>query len=155
LGVGNVGYRLEQSPNAVSTWISTNGGQTFQEILKGSHIYEIGDHGSLILVADDQNETNELRFSWNFGLSWETYKFSEDKIHVENISTDPSNKGRIFNLYGHNINNRGILYIIDLSKLHEPKCTGIDYVGSDASDFEWFTPAYENDNSCLLGQKIQ
>jgi len=42
-----------------------------------------------------------------------------------------------------------------MSRIIVSKCTGIDYVGSDASDFEWFTPAYENDNSCLLGQKIQ
>jgi len=48
-----------------STWLSTNGGVAFQEILKGSHIYEMGDHGALIVLADDQNETEEVKFSWN------------------------------------------------------------------------------------------
>lgn len=80
----------------VSTWISTNGGVTFQEILKGSHIYEIGDHGALIVIADDQNETNQLKFSWNFGISWETLNFANAPILVENISTDPDNKSSIF-----------------------------------------------------------
>lgn len=65
IGVGNVGYKLEHAANMTSTWISTNGGVSFQEILKSSHIYEIGDHGALIVIADDQNETNELKFSWN------------------------------------------------------------------------------------------
>jgi len=79
-----------------STWLSTNGGVTFQEILKGSHIYEMGDHGALIILADDQNETEEEKFSWNYGTSWESFKFATTPLIVDNIATDPDNKSSIF-----------------------------------------------------------
>jgi len=56
----------------------------------------MGDHGSLIILADDQNETNEVKFSWNFGTSWETYQFTNEKMIVDNIATDPDNTSSLF-----------------------------------------------------------
>jgi len=56
----------------------------------------MGDHGALIILADDQNETDEVKFSWNFGTSWETIKFSNEKMIVDNIATDPDNTSSVF-----------------------------------------------------------
>lgn len=33
--------------------MSRNGGLSWEEIKKGSHIYEVGDHGSIIVMAND------------------------------------------------------------------------------------------------------
>ena len=33
--------------------MSRDGGLTWYEIAKNSHIYEIGDHGGVIVMADD------------------------------------------------------------------------------------------------------
>jgi hypothetical protein len=33
--------------------MSRDGGLSWIEIIKGSHIYELGDHGSLTLLVDD------------------------------------------------------------------------------------------------------
>jgi len=96
LATGNVGYKLEKSNELVSTWISTNGGGSFQEIAKGGYIYEIGDHGSLIVMADDQKKTDTVLFSWNFGASWENIKFTDTEINVSNIYNDPYNRKSIF-----------------------------------------------------------
>jgi hypothetical protein len=35
--------------------MSRDGGLTWSEIRKGSHIYEISDHGGLILMASNQH----------------------------------------------------------------------------------------------------
>ena len=59
--------------------------------MKGSHIYEIGDHGGLIVMASDQEATNTIYYSWDEGLSWEEFKFSENPIEVTNIIIEPSN----------------------------------------------------------------
>lgn len=54
LAVGNIGKVLEKhKPDKLSTYISRDGGIVWTEIKKGSHIYEIGDHGGLIVMAEN------------------------------------------------------------------------------------------------------
>lgn len=52
--------------------MSRDAGHTWAHIAKGSHIYEMGDHGGLLLMAPDQHSTNKISFSWNEGQTWET-----------------------------------------------------------------------------------
>lgn len=40
------------------------------QIRKGSHIYEIGDRGGLIVMARDDMPTNKAIYSWDEGLTW-------------------------------------------------------------------------------------
>ena len=51
LGIGNVGKHLAYEEDEVNTYLSRDGGVNWEEVRKGSHIYEIGDHGALILMA--------------------------------------------------------------------------------------------------------
>jgi Sortilin, neurotensin receptor 3, len=62
--------------------MSRDGGLTWFEIAKGSHIYEISDHGGLIIMADDQKAVNKIHYSWNEGISWNEVVISEDPIDV-------------------------------------------------------------------------
>jgi len=59
-------------------------------VRKGSNIYEIGDHGALIVMADDQTETDSILFTWNEGMTWEKLKVSEEPIEVDNIVIEPT-----------------------------------------------------------------
>ena len=36
-----------------STYFSRDAGLSWDEVAKGSHIYEFGDHGALIVMAND------------------------------------------------------------------------------------------------------
>ena len=73
MGVGNTNHQLDrQSAEELNTFLSRDGGLNWQEVRKGPHIYEIGDHGGLIVMAEKQNATNEIYYSWNEGKSWET-----------------------------------------------------------------------------------
>lgn len=80
--------------------MSRDGGLTWNELMKGSHIYEIGDHGGIIVLASDQSATKTLKYSWNEGMSWEVYQFSETPVEISNIITEPSNTGTKFIIYG-------------------------------------------------------
>lgn len=52
MAIGNIGYQLETRLNdRVNTYLSRDGGLNWQEVKKGSYIYEIGDHGGLIVMA--------------------------------------------------------------------------------------------------------
>jgi hypothetical protein len=53
IGCGNVGQYLSLKPDEVNTYLSRDGGLSWFEISKGSHIYEIGDHGGLIVMASN------------------------------------------------------------------------------------------------------
>ena len=68
IGVGNVGIYLSERQNEVNTYFSRDAGQNWLEIKKGSHIYEIGDHGGIIIMADDTNKTDKIIYSWDEGL---------------------------------------------------------------------------------------
>ena len=52
MAVGSPGYELTRkvSGNA-NTYLSRDGGLNFMEVKKGSYIYEVGDHGGLIVMA--------------------------------------------------------------------------------------------------------
>lgn len=63
----------------------------WEEFGKGSHIYEIGDNGGLILMCDDDELTDTVFFTWDEGLTWETFKFTEEKVLVTNIVIEPEN----------------------------------------------------------------
>lgn len=53
MGTGNVGDYLSSRHDEINTYLSRDGGLTWFEVAKHSHIYEIGDHGGLIVMASD------------------------------------------------------------------------------------------------------
>eukprot|EP00808_Paulinella_micropora_P007941 g51398.t1 len=70
VATGSVGQYLSLDPLLMSTFLSTDAGLTWTEVAKGSHIYEIGDFGGLILLAKDQHPTDVLLATWDQGTTW-------------------------------------------------------------------------------------
>lgn len=93
ISTGNVGYHLATHEDDINTFLSRDGGKTWFEIKKGSHIYEIGDHGGLIILSEDQTQTNTVHFTWDEGLNWSNFNMTEENFEVSNIVTDPKNNG--------------------------------------------------------------
>lgn len=54
LGTGNLGARLSENHDQKNLYMSRDGGMTWRSIRPGGYIYEIGDHGALIVIADHQ-----------------------------------------------------------------------------------------------------
>lgn len=157
LANGNVGKYLNHDNEAVATFLSRDGGLNWFEIRKGSHTYEIGDHGALIVIADDQNPTKEIFFSWDEGITFEPFKISEEKFLIKNIIIEPTSTSQHFVVYGESHkkgDTKGIAIGVDFTSLHEPQCRNPDTPGSSDSDYEYWTP---NDGragrECLMGHK--
>lgn len=51
LGTGNLGKRLSKVTEPKNMYISRDGGLNWKSVKAGAHIYEIGDHGSIIVAA--------------------------------------------------------------------------------------------------------
>jgi hypothetical protein len=47
--------------------MSRDGGLNWSEIRKGAYIYELGDHGGLIVMAKHLSPTQEILYSYNEG----------------------------------------------------------------------------------------
>lgn len=101
IGVGNTGYELDKvNSGLVNTYLSRDGGVTWQEVKKGSYIYEIGDHGGLIVMARNHEPTKEIIYSFDEGLNWHTMEIADSPFYVTNIIIEPMSISQEFVVYG-------------------------------------------------------
>ena len=119
-------------------YLSSDGGHTWAEVLSGPHVFEIGDHGGIILAASskqliqllrkfkfnyffkfakDLNKTSIIKYSWDEGATWAEYDMKKS-FYVEAIATEPSNMEQRFIVYGKASNNStddSVVVMIDLT----------------------------------------
>jgi hypothetical protein len=159
IGTGNVGSHLANREDEINTYLSRDAGLSWFEIKKGSHIYEIGDHGSIIVIAPDQAATDVVFYSWNEGLTWQNLTISEDPVEITNIITEPSNKAEKFIIYGRSVGksskstSKGVVIAIDFMNVHQRWCERPDKPDTDGSDYELWTPNGRISPQCLMGHK--
>ena len=145
--------------------MSRDGGVTFTSTHTGNYIYDIGDHGALIVACKVGEPATEIEFTWDYGKTWKKVKISNKPINVKNIITEPRSTSQQFLVYGTNVaapgdeeeseeKEKAALIYVDFAKLHEPQCQGADAPGTEKSDFESWTPydGRHNGNMCYLGQ---
>lgn len=164
MATGNIGSELTFREGLVNTYFSRDGGHEWFEVAKGSHIYEFGDHGGIIVMANDEAEVTEVMYSWNEGLTWEALKFATSPVLVDNIMIEPKGAAERFVLYGTRADPSapesglrvGVVFTLDFTQLHMRQCTGEDSAGTEASDFErWAPSATSKGDSCLMGRRVE
>eukprot|EP00933_Yihiella_yeosuensis_P031871 TRINITY_DN2547_c2_g1_i1.p1 TRINITY_DN2547_c2_g1~~TRINITY_DN2547_c2_g1_i1.p1 ORF type:complete len:875 (-),score=186.23 TRINITY_DN2547_c2_g1_i1:492-3116(-) len=154
MGTGNVGPYLRFEPDQTNTYMSRDGGLTWVEAHKGAFIYEYGDHGGLIVMADDIRKTKLVVFSWNEGQSWYDFELSEMPLEVDNIVTEPNATSTKFLLYGTR-GDTGVMYHLDFETLGQPLCKGVWAADSVSSDYEtWMPSDGRNSEKCMLGRQV-
>lgn len=90
VAVGNVGHSVDFTRSGKkSTFLSRDGGLNFNEISSIPLIYDLGDHGGLIVAAPNLQSTTQIRYSWNEGKTWSKLKISDVPIFVSNIIQEP------------------------------------------------------------------
>ncbi|KAH8585131.1 sortilin [Cryptosporidium sp. chipmunk genotype I] len=154
LGTGNVGSYLSFDHDDINTYMSRDGGLTWQEVHKGAFIYELGDFGGLIVMANDLKHTNQVIFSWNEGLSWYDFELGNKPLQVDNILIEPNSSSMEFLLYGSR-GKSGVLYHLDFNTLGQVQCVGAATPDKPDSDYETWSP-YDGRNSekCMLGKQV-
>jgi len=154
MGTGNVGPYLRFEQDQVNTFISRDGGLTWLEAHKGAFIYEYGDHGGLVVMADDIAKTKLVVFSWNEGLSWYDFELSSLPIEVDNVVTEPNATSTKFLLYGTR-GDTGVMYHLDFETLQQPTCKGVWAADSASSDYETWSPSDgKSTEKCLMGKQV-
>ncbi|CAI4528237.1 BAK_1a_G0027460.mRNA.1.CDS.1 [Saccharomyces cerevisiae] len=153
-GVGNVGDRLLPYEEC-STFLTTDGGETWTEVKKGPHQWEYGDHGGVLVLVPENAETDSISYSTDFGKTWKDYKFCGDKVLVKNIITVPRDSALRFLLFGE-AKNMGSgsfrTYTIDFRNIFERQCE-FDITGKKRADFK-YSPLGSR-TGCLFGHKTE
>jgi len=172
LGTGNLGKRLTENSSSKNLYISRDGGLNWKSVKQGTYIYEIGDHGAIIVAAQKDSPVRQIEFSWDEGKTWETLQIADEDVIVENIIIEPNSISQQFMVYGSYAgastsedgeafglaapDRNGFLTYLDFSALHEPQCKGADNAGAETSDYELWSPydGRHGDNKCFLGQQV-
>jgi hypothetical protein len=152
MAVGNVGMQL--APYGESdTFLSRDAGFTWQEVHKDAHLWEFGDSGSILVMANDEEPTNHVLFSTDEGLNWREYDFSPTKIRVNAIVTIPSDTSRKFILFGtYPRSDVPVAVHLDFSALTGRRCD-IDSENPGKDDFELWSPSEDRPEQCLFGRQ--
>ena len=125
---------------------------------KGSYIYEIGDHGGLIVMADDSKPTKTIKYSWDEGLHWEYFTFSDEDFDITNIIIEPMNMSLKFLIYGKKSSNtgtEGVVIYLDFASLKKRVCSGLWNPGAEDSDYEIWIPGSHDQSKCLFGKRVK
>ncbi|KAF2836576.1 Oligoxyloglucan reducing end-specific cellobiohydrolase [Patellaria atrata CBS 101060] len=150
LGVGNVGEFLgKYNGPDTDTFITRDGGITWKEVIKGKYMWEYGDQGSIIVIVEEEVPTDHILYSLDEGEHWREYKFSNDKVLINDISTVPSDTSTKFLLWGRE--GHGVFTInLDFSGLYDRMCK------LDEDDYYLWTPRHPaQNNNCLFGHVAQ
>jgi hypothetical protein len=69
-------------------FLTRDGGFHWEEIRKDAHLWEYGDSGSIIILANDEEPVDHVLYTTDEGLTWHTYAFDE-KIRVSSSRPFP------------------------------------------------------------------
>ncbi len=122
MAVGNVGESLVPYTQS-DTFLSRDAGFTWEEVHKDAYLWEFGDSGSILIMANDEEPTDHVLFSTDEGKNWREYRFSQDKMRVTSIVTVPADTSRRFILlaqYPRSLNS--VAVHLDFSALTRTVC---------------------------------
>ncbi|EEB94587.1 hypothetical protein MPER_06577, partial [Moniliophthora perniciosa FA553] len=148
MAVGNVGSSLVAYSDS-DTFLSRDGGFTWHEVHKDAHLWEFGDSGSILIMANDEEAVDHVLFSTDEGETWRQYRFMAEgagKMRVRFIITVPSDTSRRFVLLGEYPGGRGSVAVqVDFSALTSRKCVAglLDPENPNNDDFELWSPSEE------------
>lgn len=63
MAAGNTGEFLDAAADSTCTWLSRDGGFSWEDVADYAAIYEFGDHGSILLTARYQVSCSSLKVS--------------------------------------------------------------------------------------------
>lgn len=153
MGSGNVGSRLSYNANNLNTYLSRDSGLTWEEVKKGSWIYEYGNHGGLVVIADMSKPSTNIEYTSDEGKTWFALQISDTPVHIENILIEPDASSTKFVVYGTRSAGKGFLRKVDFGALHPNVCSGVAIAGEAGSDYETWSPSESLGGNCLLGHK--
>ncbi|XP_078593117.1 sortilin-related receptor-like isoform X1 [Branchiostoma floridae x Branchiostoma japonicum] len=128
-------------------FFSSSAGVNWEMVLRGKYFFAFGDHGGLVAAVKQFEETNTIEYSWNEGETWTTYAFSDSKIRVYGVMTEPGETTGVFSIFGSNPQRHSWLVV-------QVNLTSILGLPCNEDDYKTWSPGDEQPGStCLLGRR--
>lgn len=166
--VGTSGVGLDDN-DGVCTWLSYDGGFSWQDVAEGTWIYEYADWGGIVVMTKHavNGPADEVRFSLDYGRCWKTVPL-DTALAVDNIRIESDGQRPKVLIHGKACRKsdhpkcsydtgdsrpllQGLVYALDISSLMGdklPLCIAKDYE-------QWTLPAEDHTPRCLLGAERQ
>ncbi|TDL26564.1 signal sequence binding protein [Rickenella mellea] len=148
MGVGSIGDHLLPYEQC-DTFLSTDAGVTWKMVRPDAHKYEFGDQGSIMVVVNDEDGVDAVRYSSDLGKTWKSVKLGIS-IRARALTTVPDSTSQKFVLLGQIArkdqkgDGRFAVIYLDFAPTRNRKC--ID------NDFEkWY--ARSGSHECIMGHK--
>lgn len=159
LATGTVNTTLK---GHLGVYLSTDGANSWRQILHGNYLYAVGDHGSIIVATKMYrigDETNELIYTLDEGETWEKYEFYSEKVRIMGLMTEPGENTTTFFIFGSVVprasntssssKHTWVLIKVDFRDAFNRDCK--------PSDYKQWSPWIGEDGSmrrqCLLGRQ--
>jgi hypothetical protein len=161
LAVGAVGPYVEPLANG-DTYFSRDAGSTWVFLRNGSHLFEFGNSGAIIMMIDDDVNTNTVEWTLDQGLNWSQCQFVplNDTVLYSalDIFTDPNSVGQILLLHTQRFDNSTntttyYMQYFNFESLFPRQCVGVNAPNTPNSDFETWNPSDIN-GECILGMNV-
>ncbi|WAR05449.1 SORL-like protein [Mya arenaria] len=148
LGSGNVGQK-KYMDDTLGLYVSADAGITWNQALLGKYLFAMLDHGGILVAVRYQTTTNQLLYSTDEGQQWHRYNFSDYKILVHGLLTEPGEKTTQLFLFGSNSTEHSWKVVaVNMSSVFNYMCSSNDYKN-------WSLPDNTKLHGCLLGRKLQ
>ncbi|KAI9759160.1 MAG: vacuolar protein sorting/targeting protein PEP1 [Chaenotheca gracillima] len=161
MGVGNVGEVLGPYKEG-DTFVTSDGGINWNAVKKGHFLWEYGDQGSIIVIVEEStgdkpSPTNVIFFSRDEGKSWEEFRFSDQLMFVEEITTVPSDVSRNFLLWARLEKDPEHLVTVnlDFSGLTDRQCELNEESPTEGDYYLWEPKHPAQKENCLFGHVAQ
>ena len=146
MGVGNTGGYLKSRAEG-DLYVSDNAGLSWRKAIEGSHKYEFGDQGGVLVAVSDSGPTDKLKYSIDHGREWTDIKLGK-KVIARILTTTPDSTSRRFVLEATEQTDDGLkylIYAIDLNGLEIGECNDDDFEPWSARSDK------EGNSACLMG----
>ena len=129
LATGKVGKTLfENETMWFNVYLSATAGASWYGVLRGNHFFAFGDHGGVVTAVEHRRDTNAVKYSMNEGETWHSEMFSDSKIYVYGLMTEPGEKTLVFTVFGSETTTHSWLIVqIDFRNVFSPTCGDDDY----------------------------
>lgn len=141
-----VASSLELRPPDV--YVTSDGGYNWRLALQGPHHLAITNSGGLLVaISTLEGATDTIKFSYDEGQCWNSFKFTEEKITVTGLLPEPSKKSLNVSIWGFGEDDsQWRSFMINFGSILSRQCGESDFM-------DWQPHETNGKAGCLLGQK--
>ncbi|KAH8104337.1 hypothetical protein DFH11DRAFT_1733918 [Phellopilus nigrolimitatus] len=132
------------------TFLSTDAGLHWTMVSKDANKYEFGDQGSIMVLVNDEDGVDEVRYSSDLGRTWKSLKL-QYRIRARALTTVPDSTSQKFMLVGQLArkdqtgSGRFVVIFLDFASTRSRQCTD--------NDFEKWYARSGDKHECIMGHK--